>query len=237
MWAGTRRLLLNTLPSPVRKIAAGLSQQQKLTFGRTPHGSPAALLEDCVAAAVDELMRKHGGPASERTGFEALRTAVGQELQPAAQRIAGQVERVIAEAHQVELRLSSAAPPAVRPVLAEVSAQLRTLVYPGFVAATPSAQLPHLRRYLAAMTQRLDDAPTNLERDRVRQAQVDALTRDLDELRTSIGDACADEADPIRWMIEELRVSLFAQKLGTAHPVSIQRIHRAMDDIEESGRR
>jgi ATP-dependent helicase HrpA len=237
MWTGTRRLLLNTLPSPVRKIAAGLSQQQKLTFGRTPHGSPAALLEDCVAAAVDELMRKHGGPAWERTGFEALRTAVGQELQPAAQRIAGQVERVIAEAHQVELRLSSAAPPAVRPVLAEVTAQLRTLVYPGFVAATPSAQLPHLRRYLAAMTQRLDDAPTNLERDRVRQAQVDALTRDLDELRTSIGDACADEADPIRWMIEELRVSLFAQKLGTAHPVSIQRIHRAMDDIEESGRR
>jgi ATP-dependent helicase HrpA len=228
MWGGTRRLLLNTLPSPVKKMASSLSQQQKLSLSRTPHGSPAALLADCVSAAVDRRMHQAGAPAWDRAGFDALRTQVGQGLLDDATTIVGIVERIISDAHQVELRLAGSSSPALKVVTAEVSQQLGELVYPGFITATPSGQLPHLRRYLQALGQRLDDAATNLARDRERQAQVAVVVADLAELQ---GRAAADldALEPIRWMIEELRVSLFAQKLGTAHPVSIPRIHKAMD--------
>jgi ATP-dependent helicase HrpA len=103
------------------------------------------------------------------------------------------------------------------------------------VLDTGAGQLPQLPRYLTAMTRRLDDAAANLARDRDRQAQVEVVLRDLDELRTKL----ADRVDPeqlagLRWMIEEFRVSLFAQQLGTAHPVSVRRIQHAMDDVEDA---
>ena len=232
MWSGTRRLLLNTVPSPVRSIANSLSQQQKLILSRTPHGSPVALLEDCSAAAVDVLMRAAGGPAWDRPAFEALRSQIREGLGSTALRITIEVERVIREAHRVELRLSSARAPAVVAPAREVSAQLGGLVYTGFVTGTPAAQLPHLRRYLQAMSQRLDDATTNPSRDRERQAQVDVVVADLTDLQSRLGDNESNTLEDIRWMIEELRVSLFAQKLGTAYPVSVPRIHKAMDVLD-----
>ena len=138
-------------------------------------------------------------------------------------------------AQEVEVRLAAPAGPPLRPVVAEVRRQLDELVYPGFVLDTGAGQLPQLPRYLRAMAQRLDDAAANLPRDRDRQAQVEVVLRDLDELRTKL----ADRVDPeqlagLRWMIEEFRVSLFAQKLGTAHPVSVRRIQQAMDDVEDA---
>jgi len=232
MWSGTRRLLLNTVPSPARSIANSLSQQQKLTLSRTPHGSPVALLEDCCSAAVDVLMRTAGGPAWDRSAFESLRVQIRDGLGSTALRIARDVERVISEAHQVELRLTGAAAPTVAPAVREVSVQLSELVYPGFVTGTPAAQLPQLRRYLQALSQRLDDAATNPSRDRERQAQVAVVVADLAELRRRLGDDSSDPVDDIRWMIEELRVSLFAQKLGTAYPISVPRIHKAMDALD-----
>ncbi|MEO9240526.1 MAG: DUF3418 domain-containing protein, partial [Jatrophihabitantaceae bacterium] len=133
--------------------------------------------------------------------------------------------------------LAATASPAGRVVQAEVRQQLDELIYPGFVLDTGVGQLPQLRRYLRAMSQRLADAPANPARDRDRQAQVEVVLRDLAELR----DKLAERADPdrlaaLRWMIEEFRVSLFAQQLGTAHPVSIPRIHRAMDELEDAAR-
>ncbi|HEX8095587.1 DUF3418 domain-containing protein, partial [Jatrophihabitans sp.] len=108
---------------------------------------------------------------------------------------------------------------------------------PGFVTGTGAAQLPQLRRYLRAMVQRLTDAPGNLDRDRDRQAQVEVVLRDFNQLSTELRaklDADLPGLSELRWMIEELRVSLFAQKLGTAYPVSVPRIHSAMDALEES---
>jgi ATP-dependent helicase HrpA len=139
----------------------------------------------------------------------------------------------MAAAQEVEVLLGNATAAPLKPVVADVRAQLDSLVYPGFVTDTGAAQLPHLRRYLRAMAQRLTDAPGNLARDRDRQAQVEVVLRDLAELRAKLGEDVAGLAE-LRWMIEELRVSLFAQKLGTAYPVSVPRIHSAMDALEES---
>ncbi|MEO7261495.1 MAG: ATP-dependent RNA helicase HrpA [Jatrophihabitantaceae bacterium] len=233
MWAGTRQLLINTAPSPVKHLIRGLSLQQRLTLSRTPHGSPAALLADCVAAAVDQLLRKGGGPRWDRAGFVELRKQVALELPATAAGIVAAVEKVMAAAHEVEVLLDSSGAPGWRPVVADVRAQLADLISAGFVTEVGAEQVPQLRRYLRAMVQRLTDAPGNLARDRDRQAQVEVVLRDLADLRAKLGEDVAGLAG-LRWMIEELRVSLFAQKLGTAYPVSVPRIQSAMDALEES---
>jgi ATP-dependent helicase HrpA len=238
MWVGTRQLLVNTVPSPVKQLIRGLSLHQRLTLSRAPHGSPAALLADCVAAAVDQLLATAGGPRWDRDGFVELRKQVAAELPATAAAIVAVVEKVMAAAQEVEVMLANTTVAPLRPVVADVRTQLDSLIYPGFVTDTGADQLPHLRRYLRAMVQRLTDAPGNLARDRDRQAQVEVVLRDLAELRARIGGAEAGADVPglaeLRWMIEELRVSLFAQKLGTAYPVSVPRIHSAMDALEES---
>ncbi len=129
--------------------------------------------------------------------------------------------------------LDSSGAPGLRPVVADVRAQLEDLISAGFVTEVGAEQLPQLRRYLRAMAQRLADTPGNLARDRDRQAQVEVARRDLAELRAKLGENAEGLAE-LRWMIEELRVSLFAQKLGTAHPVSVPRIQAAMDAVEEA---
>jgi ATP-dependent helicase HrpA len=233
-WAGTRRLLVNTLPSPVKTLIRGLDQRQRLTLSRAPHGSPAALLADCVAAAVDSAMRANSGPAWSREEFQKLKAAVGAELVPDAHRLLLIVEKIIASMQDVEVRLAGLTTKPLQPVAAEVRRQLDELVYAGFVLDTGAEQIAQLRRYLQAMAQRLDDAQANLTRDRERQAQVDVVLTDLAELRAKLGDIGDPlELQQIRWMIEEFRVSLFAQKLGTAYPISIRRIHAAMDAVEE----
>ncbi|HTZ44018.1 MAG TPA: ATP-dependent RNA helicase HrpA [Jatrophihabitans sp.] len=229
-WAGTRRLVLNTLPSPVKSLIRGLSTRSRLTLSRAPHGSPAALLADCVAAAIDAGLRRAGGPVWTKDGFGRLRGTIGESFAGEAARLLLTVEKVIEQAQQVELELATLTSPPQRPVAAELRAQLDALVYPGFVLGAGD-QLANLPRYLAAMRQRIADARTNLARDRERQAQVQVLVTDLAELATKLGDR--PELAAIRWQIEEFRVSVFAQKLGTAQPVSIRRIQAAMDAVEE----
>src|SRR6202000_3237778 len=73
MWAGTRRLLLLTVPSPVKSVIRGLDNRAKLALGTHPHESVGDLLDDCVRAAVDHLLAQHGGPAWDEAGFAALR--------------------------------------------------------------------------------------------------------------------------------------------------------------------
>jgi ATP-dependent helicase HrpA len=122
------------------------------------------------------------------------------------------------------------------PTTADVRAQLDGLLRPGFVADTGLARLPHLQRYLRAMLQRLDKAATN-PREAQLQEQVDAVETAyadlLDDLPATSGRA--PEVTDIAWMIEELRVSLFAQSLGTAHPVSEKRVRNAIAAVARAG--
>ncbi|HEU5271963.1 MAG TPA: DUF3418 domain-containing protein, partial [Jatrophihabitans sp.] len=230
-WAGTRRLLLNTLPSPVKSLIRGLGQRSRLTLSRAPHGSPAALLADCVAAAVDGELRRAGGPVWRRADFQRLRAQVAERFAGESAQLLTVVEQIVTLGQQVELGLAELTSPPQRPVAAEIRQQLESLIYPGFVLDTGAEQLRQLPRYLRALAQRIADAQTNLARDRDRQAQVQVLLTDLAELTGKLGDR--PELARIRWLIEEFRVSVFAQQLGTTQPVSIRRIQAAMDELED----
>ena len=232
-WRGTRRLLMLTTPSPLRSVLGGLSNQVKLALGRNPYGEVPKLLDDAVAAAVDFLVEGAGGPAWDAAGFEALRDRVRAELVGTVVDVVTVVSRILAAVHAVETRISSVRQPALLAALTDIRAQLSDLVYAGFVSATGRRRLPDVLRYLQAIERRLDKLPENPNRDREWTVRVEVVRGAYRELLESLPPARREGADvrQIRWMIEELRVSLFAQSLKTAYPVSEQRIYRAMDQL------
>jgi ATP-dependent helicase HrpA len=227
MWRGTRRLVLLGSPSPVRFLQGRLSNQDKLVLSRAPHGSVAALLEDCVTCAADKLIAEHGGPAWDEAGFRRLADRVRADLGDETAVVFGHARRVLAAAHEVQARLKSTSSPTLVPALTDVGAQLSRLVYPGFVTVTGERRLPDLLRYLRAIERRLDRLPDDPHRDRERMLKVQRIEGAYVRAR----DARPGEqrVREVRWMIEELRVSFFAQQLGTAYPISEKRILKALE--------
>jgi len=233
MWRGTRRLLLLQVPSGARSVASRLPVNATLAMSRHPYPSAGALLDDCAACAADQVIADAGGPAWDAEGFARLLEAARSSLPAATAAVVGAVARVLEEAQHAEATLGRATSPALAPAVADMRSQLSALIHPGFVAETGSRRLPDLARYLRAITQRLEKAPADPGRDAERMAVVhrvtDAYRRAMEE-RAASGRGGADAAT-LRWMIEELRVSLFAQTLGTPVPVSEKRIQAALDRL------
>jgi ATP-dependent helicase HrpA len=178
-------------------------------------------------------MAAHGGPVTTQAGFDRLREAVRSELPETTYDVAVTVAGILATAHEITGRASGTASPAVLPSLDDIRGQLARLVHPGFVTATGRDRLPHLRRYLRAVQVRLDALAQAPGRDRDRLAEVTAVQGELDAWLRSLPPSRRDDpgVTAVRWMVEELRVSLFAQQLGTPHPVSAKRIYKAMDAV------
>jgi ATP-dependent helicase HrpA len=233
MWLGTRRLLLLDAPSAARLASAALDNRAKLALSHNPHGSVPALFEDCLACAVDGLVAAAGGPAWDAEGFAALQAAVRPRLAETVVDVVRLVARVLAEAHGVAKVTQGQASLTLLPSLTDVREQVDSLVRPGFVADTGLARLPDLLRYLRAVTKRLEKLPDDPVRDRDRTGVVQRLEADYAETVERLPEARrhADDVLAVRWMLQELRVSLFAQGLGTAYPVSEKRVRRALEAL------
>ncbi len=234
MIAGTRRLLLLTLPNPATFLQGRLTNQQKLALSRNPHRNIADLLRDCAGAAVDRLVDQAGGPAWDPDGFAALRDTVRADLVDTVVAVVDRVERALAAQHGVDQRISRMSTLDALSTLADVKAQLAGLIYPGFVTATGWTHLGDLPRYLAAVERRLDRLGQDPARDRAGQARIAQVRKEYDAMLAALSPSRrrAEAVAEIRWMIEELRVNVFAQALGTPYPVSEQRIYKAMDAAE-----
>ncbi|MFI5592614.1 ATP-dependent RNA helicase HrpA [Amycolatopsis sp. NPDC051758] len=229
MWAGTRRMLRLNLSSPMKFITRSLSNSSKLVLNRNPHGSVAALLEDCVDCAVDALMTSGGGPVFDETGFKILLEKVRAGLHPEVLAVLTEVEKILRAANDVEVQLPGTRGPAES--LSDIRSQLSGLVYPGFVTATGASRLRNVVRYLQGISRRLEKLASEPTRDLQRTADIAWITGEYQEALASLPPGTSSPAlDEVRWMIEELRVSFFAQTLGTAHPVSLKRITKAIDD-------
>ena len=232
MVRGTRRLLLLRVPTGLRSIADRLPNQRKLALSRSPYASIGALLDDCEACAADQVIADAGGPAWDADGFARLVTAARSTLPLATSRALDLTGQVLEAAHEAESRLHSTSPVLAR-AAADARAQFDALIYPRFVSETGLARLPDLVRYLRAISRRLDTAAQDPARDAERAAAVarvtDARTRAVAELPPARRQDAGVQA--VRWMIEELRVSLFAQVLGTSGPISEKRIQAALNQL------
>jgi ATP-dependent helicase HrpA len=227
---GTRKLLLLNLPSPVGYVSQRLSDPAKLALLQNPHGGVRPLLADCAGAAVDALVAGLGGPAWDQAGFGALRDQVAGGLNRATLGVVTDLLPVLALANQLTGQLDQPRPAAQQPAAADLRAQLAGLVRPGFVTELGWHRLPDLHRWLQAAQRRLAKLPADPERDRQAMAAVHRVQQAYQRARDELPDRLVPpELAEIGWMIEELRVSLFAQQLGTAYPVSEKRIQRALN--------
>ncbi|MFM9369133.1 ATP-dependent RNA helicase HrpA [Streptomyces sp. Da 82-17] len=232
MWQGTRRLILLNIPVNPAKFATGkLSNQQKLTLSANPHGSIQALVEDCATAAADKLVADFGGPAWDEESYRKLYEKVRADLVDATVHTVAQVQQVLAAWQACQRRLKSTNSPALLANLTDVRTQLDALIKPGFVTATGLRRLPDLMRYLTAADRRLQQMPTNVQRDTTRMQKVHEMQDEYAWLLEQLpqGRPVPQNVKDIRWMLEELRVSYFAHALGTAYPISDKRIVKAVD--------
>lgn len=229
---GIRRLLVLATPSPVAYVQEHLSNQEKLALASSAYAGPRALLDDCLAAVVDaELRARHpDGLVRTRAEFEAVRDAVAASVMDRMFETVALVSRILVAAREADRAISTASSLQLMSALADARSQLEALVPSGFVSAIGLERLRHLPRYLEAITVRVRRMQENPGRDR-------QWLTEFDQARTAFEKAGGTlpidpEADPglvrVRWMLEELRVGLFAQELRTAETVSVKRIVKAL---------
>ncbi|MBS2965135.1 ATP-dependent RNA helicase HrpA [Actinocrinis puniceicyclus] len=230
MRLGTRRLLLLNVVSPTRSMLAVLDNREKLALGTNPYGPVPKLFEDCVACAADYLIERHGGPAWDKDAFTRLRDKVREELAECAETVVKLAAAILAPAHELDRRLRGPASLSLLPSLNDARAQLASLVRPGFISQTGYEQLAQLPRYLRALGYRLDKMTDDPYRDQANLTKVQQLEAEYAAAlqRVPRGRGPDQQLRQARWMLEELRVSLFAQQMRTAYPVSEKRIRKAL---------
>ncbi|MBX3194807.1 MAG: ATP-dependent RNA helicase HrpA [Microbacteriaceae bacterium] len=225
---GVRRLLALMVPSPLGYVDEHLTQTEKLVLAASPYRSTAALLDDALLAVLDEAIGE-SAPFT-RAGFEALRERASAGLMDALFGLVADVAKVLAAARDADRTISAASSMAFLSPLGDARAQLDALVFPGFVRITGMPRMRRLPVYLGGIVHRVQRLPDNPGRDRQWQTEVEqatALYREAGGVLPLASDTELRLAE-VRWMLEELRLSLFAQHLGAAGPVSVQRIRKAL---------
>ncbi|MGH3879933.1 MAG: ATP-dependent RNA helicase HrpA [Actinophytocola sp.] len=224
MWRGMRRLVLLTVPAPVKQVVRRLPNAAKLALSANPHGSVPALLEDCLDAAADALIARAGGPVWTPEDFEALCTAVRADLADTLYAVLDRVRAVLTTDASVDAALSRMTGGVFAESVADMRTQRSALVYKGFVTDAGQARLSDVERYLRGIERRLEKLPERPTRDLEWTYAVQDAEQAYAEVRTR-------DDGSVRWMIEELRISFFAQTLGTAHPISEKRVYKAIDAL------
>jgi ATP-dependent helicase HrpA len=174
-----------------------------------------------------------GGPVWDEAGFAKLRAAVreraGDQIVPMLRRVA----TILAVSYEVELALRGLTSAALGPSVADIRRQLAELIYDGFIVSTGRDGLADLERYLRAIAHRVQVLPTDPFRDRASVERMQAVQNEVDKTLRLLPAALAagPEVDKINQMVQELRVSLFAQQIRTAFPISEQRIWKALDRL------
>ena len=226
MQQGLRRLLLLNVPSPIKYLHEKLPNKAKLGLYFTPFGRVLDLIDDCIACAVDKLIADFGGFVWNEEGFDKLRDFVRENVNEVTVDIAQKVEQILTLTHQINQRLKGKMDFTMAFALSDIKSQIAGLIYQGFVQKSGYTRLPDLLRYLQAIDKRMDKLAQDVNRDRAAMLRVEQVQQAYQQLLAKLPKSkpISDEVAEIRYMIEELRVSLFAQQLGTKYQVSDKRV-------------
>ncbi|VXB93355.1 ATP-dependent RNA helicase HrpA [Aeromicrobium sp. 9AM] len=220
MRRGQARLLSFALATPVPQLGRSLDLRAKLLLSTGPHKDAAAVIEECWLAALEELLVRHGGPAWTEESFDALRETVRAEAYD-------ETERAVRTVLDVLSALGEVVPTPATEAGEDVRVQLSWLVYPGFIRDAGVTQLRRLPLYLQAARRRLDAPLTDdLLATQELEARFHERTADL-----SVWARLSPDVQHVRWALEELRLSLLAQNLRTAFPVSVKRVTALVDAL------
>jgi len=225
---GVRRLLLLALPFPTDPTDS-LDTTQRLGLAGSPYASVGDLLDDVRAAVFTDVVDAHP-PARTPEEYDALVAAARHALAARTDPVLRDVLRVLADWRETDRALSGRAELATLPALQDMREQLARLVGRGFLGEAGADRLRRFPTYLLAIRRRRENLDDRVARDRQLMDQV----RPLDEAYRHQVAALQEGRPPgdtlrrARWMLEEYRVSLFAQQLGTDGHVSDQRIRKLL---------
>ncbi|MEQ6340907.1 MAG: ATP-dependent RNA helicase HrpA [Gammaproteobacteria bacterium] len=225
MQRGLLRLYMTQLPQQIKYLEKNLPGLQTMCLHYVPLGRCEELKQDLVAAAVTRAFLDTSLPRTQQA-FEQRKEQGKARLPTLANEICTCIQATLAEYAAIQKGLKAPLPPACQPALTDIKDQLQRLIYPGFVTRTSWPRLQHLPRYLKATRLRLEKLPRNPARDQQLQGELAPLWQ------TYWQHASAATLEEYRWLLEELRVSLFAQELKTAAPVSAKRLQKMWQELQ-----
>ncbi|MCL2919730.1 ATP-dependent RNA helicase HrpA [Shewanella litorisediminis] len=223
---GVRRLLLINIPSPVKHLQQALPNKAKLAMYFNPFGQVQLLIDDIIDAAVAQILDGQRLEVRSKAGFDSARDAVRADLNSVAEQISLKVEQILTLHNQIKKRLKGKISLDIAFAMSDIQTQLDRLVYKGFVADCGHARLSDIIRFLKAIEHRLEKLPVDPVRDKLQLLSIHKVEQALE---AQLGKVPKSQPVPehlleARWLIEELRVSLFAQVLGTSVPISEKRV-------------
>lgn len=233
--AGLRRLFLLDAGEEVKRSTHRHPEIERLAVRAAGLGNPQSFRTALVELSVDRALATNTlAPPRNRAEFQARGRAGVLRLPACVREVCGLLEPVLTAYAPVAARLGATHPASWADSVADMRSQLATLLPANFPILTPFERLPHLPRYLAAIDQRIRKlAGSGIIKDRERLVEITPIWLGYHELLKRRAELALDPArvDEYRWLVEELRVSLFAQELKTAVPVSVKRLHDAWERV------
>ncbi|WP_232676397.1 ATP-dependent RNA helicase HrpA [Nocardioides sp. R-C-SC26] len=229
---GVRRLLALQVPDPTADLVKGLSNVEKLGLAGSPYAGVADLLADCRLAVLGDAVDARP-PVRDEDSFAALAATLSAEHADAVRATLGDVLKVLEAWRVAERALSGRADMLQLPALTDMQAQVARLMVAGVIGEAGAARLRRLPTYLSAVAvrrERLDGGGAAIGRDRQAHDQIASVQEAYLHRLAALppGTPPTQRLREVRWMLEEYRVSLFAQQLGTDGPISDQRIRKAL---------
>ncbi len=233
MAAGLRRLVLTTVPVGIRGLERELADDVRRALIATDLGiGLGALLRDVIEAAAGAVVDAHGGITWTAAGRAAILDGAHAELRTGASRALRDAGATVVAAVEAERWLARLVAPTLAPSVADARAHLRRLVRPGFAASAGTARLGDVTRYVRGIVARLEKLAEAPGRDEARMAEVAVVEGSYRDLLAALRpDQVTPRVVAAGWLLEELRVGLFAQHLGTRTRVSTTRVRAEVEAL------
>nr|WP_216819520.1 ATP-dependent RNA helicase HrpA [Gilliamella sp. N-W3] len=232
---GIRRLLILNIPSPIKYLHEKLPNKSKLGLYFNSFGTVLNLIDDCIACGVDHLIEKNNQPIDNKQQYQQLLTYTKSHINETVVDIAKQAESILTLHFNINKKLKGRVDLSLAFALSDIKQQVSELVYKGFVAQTGYDKLPDVYRYLSAIEKRLEKLGSNMAKDRQAMNIIEEVKNEYQTWLNSLPEnqKSSSKVTNIKWMIEELRVNLFAQQLGTPYPISAKRIRQQIGTVSE----
>ena len=231
---GLRRLLILNIPSPIKYLHEKLPNKSKLGLYFNSFGTVLSLIDDCIACAVDYLIEKNNQTIENQEQYQQLLDYTKAHINETVVDIAKQVESILTLHFNINKKLKGRVDLSLAFALSDIKQQINNLIYKGFVAKSGYHRLNDIHRYLLAIEKRIEKLMQNASKDRQAMNTVEEVKNLYENWLNSLTEnqRLQQQVVNIRWMIEELRVNLFAQQLGTPYPISAKRIKQQIDQVK-----
>lgn len=234
MRAGAVKLIALSLKTPTSYLETHLPNRAKLSMYYQPLGSIKELIFDLMLCAISNIMERNGGVPWDEDNFNRIREIVRGELNDEALAVANVVEQSLVKAHELKRLLKGNISFDLARSYADLNHQLDSLIYKGFISDCGSEHLKEMPRYLQAALERVQRLNRDVVRDQMYMRTLENLEDEYEKVVKSYHtDLLPPPLKDVRWMIEELRVSYFAQHLGVIGPISDKRIYTELQRIQK----